>query len=196
MIKFLTLKHWQLFGWMVAVPIIIQFFSIVWVISTKNPTNFQFVSALQMILFISLFFGWCYALGTNLYKKLPKSVSLNLIRFKIFLFVPAIYILALSIYMVTMNLGFTSAINSGLIITGILVPVHLFSMFCIFYCQYFIAKALKSAEWQKPVTFSDFAGAFFLIWFFPIGVCFLQPRLNQLFDPLLTSEQLNNGDVV
>jgi hypothetical protein len=36
--------------------------------------------------------------------------------------------------------------------------------------------------WQKPVTFSDFAGEFFLIWFFPVGIWIIQPRINKLFD--------------
>jgi len=53
----------------------------------------------------------------------------------------------------------------------------------MFYCLYFNAKALKTAELQKPLTFSDFAGEFFLLWFFPIGIWILQPRINKLFDP-------------
>jgi hypothetical protein len=53
----------------------------------------------------------------------------------------------------------------------------------MFYCLYFNAKVLKAVELQKPVTFSEFAGEFFLIWFFPIGIWIIQPRLNKLFDP-------------
>jgi len=55
-------------------------------------------------------------------------------------------------------------------------------MFCIFYSLYFIAKELKSVELQKPVTFSDFAGEFFLLWFFPIGIWIIQPRINKIFE--------------
>jgi hypothetical protein len=55
-------------------------------------------------------------------------------------------------------------------------------MFCIFYCFYFTAKVLKTVELQKPVTFNDYAGEFFLIWFFPIGIWFIQPRINRLFN--------------
>ena len=50
------------------------------------------------------------------------------------------------------------------------------------------AKALKTVEWQKPVTFSDFAGEFFLIWFFPIGIWIIQPRINKLFDATIGAE--------
>ena len=68
------------------------------------------------------------------------------------------------------------------LIFGLIVPIHLFSMFCIFYCLYFNAKALKAVEWQRPVTFGDFAGEFFLLWFYPIGVWIIQPRVNKLFE--------------
>lgn len=63
---------------------------------------------------------------------------------------------------------------------AIIVPLHLFSMFCIFYCLYFVAKTIKTAELQRETAFSDFVGEFFLIWFFPIGIWFIQPRVNQL----------------
>jgi hypothetical protein len=59
-------------------------------------------------------------------------------------------------------------------------------MFCIFYALYFNAKALKAVEWQKKVTLSDYVGDFFLIWFFPIGLWFIQPRINNIVNKLTT----------
>lgn len=53
-------------------------------------------------------------------------------------------------------------------------------MFCTVYTMYFAAKTIKLAELQRPVTFTDFADEFFLIWFFPIGIWFVQPRINEL----------------
>jgi len=53
-------------------------------------------------------------------------------------------------------------------------------MYCIFYLMYKAAKTIKTAEVQKPVSFGDFAGEFFLLWFFPIGIWFLQPKINKL----------------
>jgi hypothetical protein len=44
-----------------------------------------------------------------------------------------------------------------------------------------VAKNLVKAETGKRVTFYDYAGPFFLLWFFPIGVWFIQPRINQLY---------------
>jgi hypothetical protein len=63
---------------------------------------------------------------------------------------------------------------------GLFVFVHLLSMVCIFLGLRFAAKTMKSVELGRMAKFGDYAGEFFLIWFSPIGVWFLQPRLNKL----------------
>jgi len=74
--------------------------------------------------------------------------------------------------------------NSGLLggIFAIIIPLHLFSMFCIFYTLYFVAKTFKTVELQREVKFSDFAGEFFLIWFYPIGIWIIQPKINKFIE--------------
>jgi hypothetical protein len=105
--------------------------------------------------------------------------------FKVFFFIPLIYILAIT---VSIPLLFVGGINhlkdpSPLVIGfSVIIPLHLFSMFCIFYNLYFVAKTIKTVELQRQVTFSDFAGEFFLIWFFFIGVWILQPRINKFYN--------------
>lgn len=183
MTKLLTLKHWQLFVLLMGLPTIFQFVIIGSIIISRNPTIFFIAFPIMMIFFVTFFFGWFYALGTNLHKKLPATVAMNLTRFKIFLFIPVVYMLLISVFIFGLFSNFSSGVEPNPAIFALIVPLHLFSMFCIIYCLYFIAKALKTVEWQKPVTFSDFAGEFFLIWFFPIGIWIIQPRLNKLFDP-------------
>ncbi len=65
---------------------------------------------------------------------------------------------------------------------AIIVPMHLFSMFCIFYSLYFVAKTFKTVELQRETAFSDFAGEFFLIWFYPIGIWIIQPKINKIVE--------------
>jgi bacteriorhodopsin len=60
--------------------------------------------------------------------------------------------------------------------------IHLFSMFCIFYVLYFAAKTFKTVELQREVRFSEFAGEFFMLWIFPIGVWILQPKINKMVE--------------
>ena len=188
MTKLLTIKHWQLFGLLMGLPMIFQFVIMGSVMTSRNPTIMFAAFPIMMILFIGLFFGWFYALGTNLHKKLPETATMNLTKFKIFLFIPVAYMLFLSVFMFGMFSNISTGGQPNPAIFALIVPLHLFSMFCIFYCLYFNAKALKTVEWQKPVTFSDFAGEFFLIWFFPIGVWIIQPRINKLFDTTIDND--------
>lgn len=188
MSRFLQLKHWQLFLLLIGIPILFQVFVVSFADSNRDPKAMIVVLLIVMLLVTGIFFTWFYALGAGLHKKLPASVRMNLTRFKIFLVIPVIYIAWLFLFMTfamrDANITGTSALN----IAGIIVPIHLFSIFCTFYCLYFIAKELKSVEWQRPVTFSDFAGEFFLIWFFPIGIWIIQPRVNRLFSHELEGE--------
>jgi len=187
--KFLTLKHWQLFSLLIGIPVIFELIligSIFSNFSSRNPvpdfTGFIILFPIMMILFTALFFGWFYVLGTNLYKRLPDTARMSLTRFKVFLFFPALYILFLMVFMVGFAQYLVSARTPNPLIPLLIFPIHTFSMFCLFYCLYFNAKALKTVELQRPVTFSDYAGEFFLLWFFPVGVWILQPRINRLFD--------------
>ena len=67
-------------------------------------------------------------------------------------------------------------------LVAVIVPLHLFSMFCIFYSLYFVAKTFKTVELQREVNFSDFAGEFFMIWFYPIGIWIVQPKINKMIE--------------
>jgi hypothetical protein len=180
--KFLTLKHWQLFVLLVGTPVIFQFILIGYAIFSRDPRAIFYFFPVMMILFVGLLFGWLYSLGTNLFKKLPVTEKMSLTRFKIFLFIYAGYIISIMVFM----FGIFSAVSSGsrpnpAVIFAFIIPIHLFAMFCSLYCLYFTGKALKAVELQKPVTFSDYVGEFFLLWFFPIGIWIIQPRINRLF---------------
>ena len=182
----LLLKHWQLFILTLGAPIIMQIVLIVTTITSEDPfsdfATIIFIIPITMILVMIIFFGWFYAMGTNLHKKLPESEKMNLTKFKIFLFIPLIYILAICFFIVfVINYTITNEVTPNFALFGFIIPVHLFSMFCIFYCLYFNAKALKAVELQRPVKFGDFAGEFLLIWFYPIGIWIIQPRINKLF---------------
>src|SRR5690606_5567733 len=113
--------------------------------------------------------------GANLHRKLPDIASMSLTRFKVFLIIPIVYLILIPGVLFSVFTESSSGDDFSFAIIPIVLILHLFSMFCIFYCLYFIAKALKAVEWQRTVTFSDFAGEFFLIWFFPVGIWIIQP---------------------
>ena len=174
---FLRIKHWQLFGLLMGIPFIVQFFVNI-VIGSQDPTKMFLVFFPVTILFMGVFMGWFYALGVNLSTKLPDTVKMNLTKFKLFLIIPIVYIVVISIFKSGIFGNTFDNVKSG----SSMFLLSLFCMFCIFYCLYFNAKSLKAVELQKPVTFSDYAGEFFLIWFFPFGLWIIQPRINKLFE--------------
>lgn len=170
---FVRLKHWQLFLILVVLPIFLP---------SDNSASLA-ISFIIWLIIGGVMFGWLYSTGVNLHKKLPQSMSMNLSVFKSMILIPLVYIVAISTYFASSLQAQPNGqvqLSSGFF--RLIFTIHLLAMFCILYCFYFNAKSLKAVEWQKPVTFSDYAGEFFLIWFFPIGIWFIQPRINKLFD--------------
>ena len=74
--------------------------------------------------------------------------------------------------------GPSAGFVAGLV--GIILPLHLLSMFGMFYSLYFVAKTFKTVELQKEVNFGEFAGEFFMLWFYFIGIWIIQPKINKM----------------
>jgi len=145
--------------------------------------NYYKAFPLLMIVYMGAIFGWFWSIAIGLQKQIPADVRMKVKKFKILFFIPLVYILFISTAMVGMaNLMIGGEIheNYALVASLIILPLHLFSMFCIFYSIYFVAKTFKTVELQRKTSFSDFAGEFFLFWFYPIGVWILQPKINKM----------------
>lgn len=202
--KFLNAKHWQLFILMFGIPILLQIVVMISMFtnldSNGNPDQTGMLNIFKlfpiiMLLYIGLFFGWFWSIGVGLQKFIPTDIEMKIKKFKIFFFIPLVYILFFLAIIGTTFYGISSGSNAiGGIVGKMLlfvVPMHLFSMFCIFYLLYFISKTIKTIELNQTVTFSEFAGEFFMIWFFPIGIWFIQPRINKI-----ASKKNTNGNTM
>lgn len=174
-------KHWQVFLLFIGLPMVAQII----MISTASVGSLSVGIVLSLaagILSMGVYFLWLWSVGNFLYKHLPDHISMNVQRFRAFLIFQLTYIgmmffvtsMILSTYLSTIG----NVASTGFI--GLFVLLHLFAMFCIFYSFYFIAKTLKSIELNRKATFGDYAGEFFLIWFFFIGIWIIQPRINKL----------------
>ena len=139
-----------------------------------------------MTFFMSIIFGWFWSITIGLQEKIPENAKIEITKFKIFFFIPLIYILIFSIYHGSMIDGLmeNTTQSNGLmrISPAIIGPLHLFSTFCIFYIIYFVTKTIKTVELQRQVSFSDFSGDFFMIWLYPIGIWTIQPRVNKIIE--------------
>lgn len=177
---FLRLKHWHLFLLLIGIPIAFQLLFTFLLLS--GATNIMFwLFPIIMMICVGTFMSWFFAMAVNLNKKLPDIAQMNLKKFKALWSIPTTYITLICFYIVSAFAGLSFKGEPNVAIFLIFLAIHFFSMFCIFYCLYFVAKSLKTVELQRQVTFSDYAGEFFLIWFFPIGVWFIQPRINKIF---------------
>lgn len=119
--------------------------------------------------------GWMYSVAMGLQSKVPDGVKLNVKRFKIFFWTPVVYFGLIILFI----LAIANENPPHPAIFAFIVPMHLFSVFCMFYIINFVAKTIKTVELQRQVTFSDFVAEFFLMWFYIIGIWILQPRVNR-----------------
>jgi hypothetical protein len=185
--RFLKAKHWQIFMVTFGIPLILELILIPFIIVSNDFRSMNILFPIITLFFVGGFFGWFWSIGTGLQYKVPEGVKMKVKKFKTFLLIPLIYMVVILGFM---GFSFGGAMESGQEprggqiggIIGLIVLLHLFSMFCIFYCLYFVAKTFKTVELQREVTFSDFAGEFFLIWFFPIGIWIIQPKINKMIE--------------
>ena len=170
---FLHAKHWQIFILLLGVSFFAQLAAMSSFAAARSAEDFGpgplFIVMTVLLLFC--FLGWFWAMGSFLSSIVPASLRLRTRFFRFALVYPAVYIFAFIAF-------FEHPIPA---MFAIIFPFHLFAMYCIFYNLYFVSKSLVMAETGKPALFYDYAGPFFLIWFFPIGVWFIQPRINRIY---------------
>jgi hypothetical protein len=210
--KLLNAKHWQLFIIVVGLPIVVHSIFMATIfsqISTHNPPDpiklFSIMPWMFVFYLISMLvlFGWFYAIVVRLDALIPAPLKINKRRFKIFFFIPLIYfalIFSVVIFVMTNIAMLRPPQNIGPIVALIflIIPLHLFSIFCIGHTFYCVGKSIKLAELQRAVKFEDFVGEFFLAWFYLVGFWILQPRLNKLVNEESKAEILykNNSDIL
>jgi hypothetical protein len=171
---YLRARHWQIFLLLVGGMILGQM-AVLNSLSmpARSPQDLDKAIgrlALLTVPFMLFFLSWFWAIGSFANSLAAHSDRPNIRMFRFALIYPAVYIVA-----------FFVILSRRPDMPAVIVPFHLFAMFCMFYNLYFVAKSLALAETRRTVSFYDFSGPFFLLWFFPIGVWIIQPRINRLF---------------
>ena len=188
----LRLKHWQIFAVVFGAPALIYAFMMVRVFAQvfseeiPDPTlmfdNMKYFGVF-MFLAIGGLLAWFWSIGTELQHYIPEEFRLKTGFFKIAVLVPAVYFIGFTFLWTNMMTGMMDhGAPPNVELFFAIIPLHFFSMFCIFYNLYFVARTVKTVELQRKVSFGDYIGEFFLFWFHPIGVWFLQPKLNKLIE--------------
>jgi hypothetical protein len=170
----LRLKPWYLF--MLTFGLIIVAMCVVTLLTIKGTIDVLLESKIITVFaLVGLNFqnAWVYMIATTFYKKLPRTVvaKTNINAFKVcFWYIVIFQVALLLLSRMNMEQGLIS-----LLLLALFAP-------CSTYVLYLAAKILQSAELQRPLTFGDVSGDFFAFIFYPVGVWFLQPRINRLFE--------------
>jgi hypothetical protein len=139
-----------------------------------------------LIIFVAVYYGRFWSVAIGLQEKIPGNILMKVKKFKVFFIIPIAYMLVFfSFFFFSINTLFSNPeTNFGLMgaLFTLIIPIHLFAMFCIFYTLYFVAKTIKTVELQRAVTFIDFAIEFFLILFYPVGIWIIQPKINKMIE--------------
>ncbi|SDC79991.1 hypothetical protein SAMN05216323_105213 [Williamwhitmania taraxaci] len=70
--------------------------------------------------------------------------------------------------------------GKGMTFNGLAAIPVFYVVYAFFYSLAFPAKMLKSIEKDSDVTFGEYFGDFLMIVILPIGIWFLQPRVNKV----------------
>ncbi len=166
---FLKLKAWQMFV-LVITPMLLP------MLILQGPEGLKWFGAVTLI-WMLVIIGWLYAVGSTANRWLPEDLRKSPIVYRLGFGVTILYtvLMAVSIFP-NMELS-----NEPQTPPAWLLPIHVVSTFGMFYGLWFTAKQFVTLQRNEKVKFLDYSGPFFLFWFSPIGVWFLQPKINEVF---------------
>jgi len=167
---FLTAKHWQIFFLVAGIPIIGDLFY-----DQTNSYVFSFHSVLTIISGVS-FFTWLWSIESVIGKF---RIAVNPIRsrqFKIIFFAVIFYI-AISLLLLLLTGAFLDNVYWFVL--------HFICVIFVLIIFYQCAKLIKQVELNREPDFAEFFLYFLLIWFFPLGIWVMQPKLNRIMSPKL-----------
>src|SRR5687767_9264079 len=118
---FLKAKHWHLFLLTFGIPMIFQvimtsaMFASIGNAAGPDPSamfSFFKVFPVLMIIFIGVFFGWFWSIAIGLQYRIPTNVKMKTGMFKVFFFIPLIYMLVISIGIGTVMSGLPGMVEN------------------------------------------------------------------------------------
>ncbi|MCP4986693.1 MAG: hypothetical protein GY928_11750 [Colwellia sp.] len=167
---FVKVKHWQLFVVLCGLMFIPSFF----IFDSPIPLLYEVL----MIMFMFVFSCWLYAVS----KECNKRTSVELQKSPIYMLIGLIYFTIFTIVssMLLFSVQDSTQPQNISLIIPLIIPFYLLAAACIFYSFGFTAKRLVTLQRGERVGFFDYSGLFFMFWFFPFGIWFIQPKVNSL----------------
>lgn len=133
-----------------------------------------------------IFIGWIYSIGTSMNELIPYKLRPNGIYFKVSCLFTVVAIIVILIIFGGYSIDQDNYQQYGYWI-WVLLPFHFYLIWSLIYIFYFASKALTSVIEGEVVGFGESYRVFFAMWFYPIGVWFIQPAVQKI---LLKSKTL------
>ena len=169
---FLRIKHWQLFLLLVVLWIGTGAAQLAAMPSSPEEpigTVFPFVAVVELVALV--FAGWLWSLGRFLQSVVPHRLKMSPTFFRISVTLPLLCIPLLALAFQSLNVA----------LIGIVFIAYGIALAAEVYSWYFVARSLALAQYLRKVRFSDYEATLLGIWFFPVGVWFIQPKINRLY---------------
>jgi hypothetical protein len=147
------------------------------------PYVFQNSEIGEMIGLISfsLVLFFIFQLSRDLVQLLPADHSLTFTKFLWRFGFAAVYLFVISTTIGGYQINGSTYDSYGAA-APVLILLHLLLFYCLLYCFYFCAKVLAIVIYKKDdPDYSHWLGTFFALWFLPIGIWFLKPKISQVF---------------
>jgi hypothetical protein len=169
---FLRAKSWEIFLLLFGIMAV----SMVAMVNSIQATPVRDLGKVSLpfmgldVLFLLCSLGWFGATGSFLNSIVRPRFRRSLGLFRFALIYPVFYFALFMIFF-----------PPSPAMLAVILPFHLLAIFCLFYLPKFVSRNLALVETEKEVAFYDYAGSFFFLWFLPIGVWIVQPKINRLY---------------
>ena len=161
---FLKAKHWQIFT-------AVCFFGLL-SIYMDHPVNPHWGGLFVNIIVLLIYLGWIWSIASECNKHLSPELQKSP-KFMLFgLTIVAAYIITSNIIVVLYGMETLYEWFS--------YPFDLAVMCCFFYSVGYTSKRLVTLQDPEKADNILCIGPYFMIWFFPMGVWFIQPKVNKL----------------
>jgi len=184
--RFLLALNWQLFLLVALLPLLILVGGLLVPAYYFSGATLFFAVPLAVVFSQVVLYGWMWSVGQGLYRQKGLQAYFSNKTFRWMVATPVFIILLVLIFWLwgaaILGMGKFSMAN---VLTGallFLLPLEVIFIVSKFYCLYFVARVLKTAELQRAARFEDFSMEFILLMVFPIGLWWIQPRVNRLAD--------------
>lgn len=162
---FLRAKHWQLFLLLLILAVVDSVARYV----LHLPKGYDYViGAVEYVVLLV----WFWSMGTFL-------AGLSQARFHLS---KRMFHIALIFTPVESSFSFWYGATTNGVPFSVAFVLQAFGVFCFWYLFYFLARSLVMAEMEAIPIFEQYVGTLFALLFFVIGIWFIQPRVNRLYE--------------